>query len=174
MIPNKITVQIDSRERLPLLFPKWITIYPDRSGEEVHVEVGTEMTVLSAGDYTIKGYYKVCIVETKRSLRELYNNVCTDDWTREARALRRLSDACDYPLLVWEMTPSELFRASSHVPDPHLVFDRWMQAVVRFNLRLMITGVGRGPGPRRILGEQLVRLMLAYIDNSPLETPDGS
>lgn len=170
MIPNKITVLIDSRERHPLLFPKWITVHPDRSGEEVHVEVSTEIVVMPAGDYTLKGYDHVCIAETKRSLRELCNNICTNDWNREVRALRRLSESCKYPLLIWEMTPSELFRTSSFVPDPHLVFDRWMQIVVRFNLRLMLAGGGKGPGPRRTLGEQMVRLMLAYIENpSPFE-----
>lgn len=163
MIPNKITVLIDSRERHPLLFPKWITVHPDRTSEEVHVEVSTEVVVMPAGDYTLKGYDGICIAETKRSLRELYTNVCTKDWTREVKALKRLFDACKYPLLVWEMTPSELFRTSSSVPDPHLVFDRWMQVVAAFNLRLMITGVGCGPGPRRKLGEQIIRLMLAYI-----------
>ena len=165
MIPNKITVLIDSRERHPLLFPKWITVHPDRSGEEVHIEVSTEMVVMPAGDYAIKGYDAVCIAETKRSLRELYNNICTKDLGREVRALHRLSESCKYPLLIWEMTPSDLFRPSSFVPDPQLVFDRWMQLVVRFNLRLMLAGVGQGPGPRRTLGEQMVRLMLAYIEN---------
>lgn len=170
MIPSKITVLIDSRERHPLLFPKWITVFPDRSCDVVHIEVETEMVTMPAGDYTLKGYDSVCIGETKRSLRELYNNVCTKDWDREVRALKRLSESCKYPLLIWEMTPSELFRPTSFVPDPQLVFDRWMQVVVRFNLRLMLAGVGRGPGPRRTLGEQMVRLMLAYIENpSPPE-----
>lgn len=162
MMPNEITVLIDSREQLPLLFPSWITLHVDRSLKEYTIEVKTKVVTLEAGDYTLMGFEDVCIIETKRSLRELHNNVCSNDWPRTAKALKRLANACEYPILLWEMTPSELFQATKYVPDPYLVFDRWMQVVARFNLRLMYGSVGRGAGPRRKLGEQMVCLMLAY------------
>lgn len=171
MIPKSLTVLIDSREKVHkrLLFPAWIDFREDRTLRVHPIQVKTKVVTMPAGDYTLEGHDKVSIMETKRSLRELYNNVCTNDWAREARALKRLSEACEYPYVVWELTPAELFRQSVHVPDPQLVYDRWMQAITRFNLRLMFAGGGVGPGPRRRLGEQLVRLMLAHVLNTPQE-----
>ena len=165
MIPNEVTVLIDSRERRPLLFPSWITFHGDRTLDAHQIQVKTKVVRMPAGDYTLDGYEDVCIIETKRSLRELHNNVCTNEWPRVAKALKRLSEACDYPYLVWEITPSELFRKSKHVEDPVLVIDRWNQAIVRFKLQLMLAGGGTNPGPRRKLGEQLVRLMIAHVIN---------
>ncbi len=160
---NEITVLIDSREVKKLPFPSWIALHPDRTMDVQMIHVLTKTKEMPAGDYAIEGHEDVCIIETKRSLREVHNNVCSNDWPREVKALKRLSEACKYPYVVWEMTPSVIFQKTQHVPNPQLVYDRWMQAIVRFNLRLMIAGVGIGPGPRRTLGEQLVRLMLAHI-----------
>lgn len=169
MIPDRVTVLIDSREKRPLLFPSWIDFREDRTLKVHPIQIRTKVVTMPAGDYTLEGYDHITVMETKRSLRELFNNVCTKDWDRETKALKRLAECCEYPYLVWEMTPSELFRKSAHVPDPQLVYDRWMQAMARFNLRLMFAGGGIGPGPRRKLGEQLVRIMLAHILNPPWE-----
>lgn len=174
-VPNEITVLIDSREKPikdggnPLLFPTWIDLRIDRTTTQHMIQIKTKVVPMPAGDYTIEGQDHVSIIETKRSLRELYNNVCTKDWARTSRALKKLAEACQYPYLVLEMTPSELFRVSRFVPDPHLVFDRWMQVVARLGLRVMFTGCASQPGPRRKLGEQLVRLMLAHVFNPPGE-----
>lgn len=165
MIPSEVTVLIDSRERRPLLFPSWITFHGDRTLDAHQIQVKTEVVTMPAGDYALKGYEDVCLIETKRSLRELHNNVCTNEWPRVGKALKRLSEACDYPYIVWEITPSQLFWKSKHVPDPELVLDRWHQVIVHFNLRLMLAGIGSNPGPRRKLGEQLVRLMIVHVLN---------
>lgn len=173
MIPSEVTVVIDKREQTPLLFPDWIRVQVDRSGEEQMVDIKQTVKVMPAGDYCLEGYDDLVIFETKRTLRELYNNVCTKDWGREARALKRLSEGCKYPHLVFELSPAELFQKNIHVPRPHLVFDRWMQVVARFHLHLMIVGGARQPRQRRALGEQLVRLALSYIHNpdNPMDTP---
>jgi hypothetical protein len=168
MIPNQITVLIDSRERQPLLFPSWIEWHGDRTLEARQIQVLAKVVTLPAGDYTLEGYEGICIIETKRSLRELFNNVCTE-WPRAAKALHRLSKACKYPYVVWEMSCSDLMRKSKHVQDPPLAIDRWLQACTRLNLRLMWVGSHSQPGPRRKLGEQLVRLMLAHIETEEAE-----
>lgn len=91
--------------------------------------------------------------------------MCGPDLPRAVRALMNLSHACVYPYVVWELTPAELFRQDRHVPNPQMVFDRWMHVIARLNLRLMYAGSCQSPGPRRKLGEQLVRLMLAHVLN---------
>jgi len=169
MIPSEVTVIVDKREKTPLLFPEYIEVQLDRTGRTQQVAIKQKVEVMPAGDYCLEEYDHLCVFETKRSLRELYNNTCTKDWTREARALKRLSESCAYPHLVFELSPSELFQKSIHVPDPELVFDRWMQVVARFNLRLMIVGGARQPRQRRTLGEQLIRLSLAYEQNKPYD-----
>lgn len=167
MIPREVVVIIDKREQTPLLFPSWIHVQLDRTGEKQQVAINHKVQVMPAGDYCLEGYDNLVIFETKRSLRELYNNVCTKDWGRESRALKRLSEACKYPYLVFELSPAALFQKTIHVPNPEMVFDRWMQVVARFNLRLMIVGGARQPRQRRDLGEQLVRLALAHIHHPP-------
>ena len=165
MIPKEVTVVIDKREQTPLLFPEYIDVQLDRTGKTQQVHIKTKVQVMPAGDYCLEGYDHLVIFETKRSLRELYNNVCTKDWGRESRALKRLMESCNYPHLVFELSPAELFQKNIHVRNPEMVFDRWMQVVTRFNLRLMIVGGARQPRQRRLLGEQLVRLALSYIHN---------
>lgn len=167
MIPSEVTVIIDSRERTPLLFPGWIDWWVDRTSEVRPIEVKTKRMVMPAGDYTLEGHDDVCIIETKRSMRELHSNVCTKEWTRVARALSRLVDSCKYPYLVLELTPSEMFRESQHVPNPRQVFSLWMQIAARLDLRVMFVGGATNPGPRRKLGEQLLRLMLAHLISPP-------
>jgi hypothetical protein len=164
MIPNEITILIDSREKHKLLFPSWITLYFDRIGKIQPVHIETKVSRMVAGDYAIEGYEDVCLIETKRSLRELHSNIGPGSWPRVCKALKRLSK-CQYPYLVLEMTPSELFQKSIHVENPELVFDRWMRIVAQFDLHLMIVGGSKMPGPRRKLGEQLVRLMIAHVLN---------
>ncbi|KKL77539.1 hypothetical protein LCGC14_2033880 [marine sediment metagenome] len=166
MIPSEITVLIDSREKEGhrLLFPSWIDIHCDRIIGVDQVHIKTKVSRMVAGDYAIEGYEDVCLIETKRSLRELCSNLSPGNWPRVCKALKRLSK-CQYPYLVLEMTPSELFQKSIHVENPILVFDRWVQIVVRFNLCLMIVGGSKMPGPRRKLGEQLTKLMIAHILN---------
>lgn len=163
-VPSTITILIDTREKTPLLFPSWIDFQIDRTGETHHIKVETENVCMPAGDYTILGHDDVCIFETKRSLSELHKNVCTKDWTREQMALRRLSEACFYKYLLWEMTPSELARQTTYIPSPSTVIDRWMQAIQRFDLRLMLSGTSvNGPGPRRKLGDLVIRTMLVHL-----------
>lgn len=167
MIPNEITILIDSREKEGhrLLFPSWIDLYTaDRSDLSESIHIKTKVSRMVAGDYAIEGYEDVCLIETKRSLRELCSNIGPGNWPRVCKALKRLSK-CQYPYLVLEMTPSELFQVSIHVDHPRLVFDRWMRIVTKLNLRLMIVGGSKMPGPRRKLGEQLVRLMIAHVLN---------
>jgi hypothetical protein len=162
MIPQKVTVLIDSREKQPLLFPSWIEWHGDLTSGTHQIQILTKIVTLDAGDYTLEGYEDICIIETKRSLRELCNNVGTE-WPRACKALYKLSKACDYPYVVWELTASDCMRKSKHVPDPGLIIDRWMHAITRLDLRLMWVGNSLAPGPRRKLGGQLVRLMLAHV-----------
>lgn len=163
-VPSTVTILIDTRERIPLLFPAWIDFQADRSGETHHIKVNTDNVCMPAGDYTLRGHDDVCIFETKRSMSELHRNVCTIDWDRERKALQRLGDACTYKYLLWELTPSELGLKTKYVPDPAVVIDRWMQAIQRFGLRLMLSGTSnKGPGPRRKLGDLVVRTMLTHL-----------
>jgi hypothetical protein len=171
-----VTVLIDVREKPThrLQFPAWINLHPDRSKEVWPVQVKTKDVVLPAGDYTIEGWDHQIVVETKRSLRELFNNVCTADWERERKAIVRLANSCLHPYLIMEMTPSELLRESTHVEDPALVLDRWMQLVARFDLKVMFCGGSRDKRPRRNLGEMVLRLMLSHMLNPMAEVDTWS
>ena len=57
------------------------------------------------------------------------------------------------------------------MPEPWRVFDNLAQVVHRYGLRLLYAGGCQRADRRRILGEQVVRLMLAHVFD-PLEAID--
>ena len=80
------TILIDTREKLPLLFPKTIAL-----GDRL-VDLKTRRVRLSTGDYQLDSTREEgVVVERKRNLEELASNF-TRDWPRFRRALDRLAE----------------------------------------------------------------------------------
>lgn len=174
-IPAGLTVQIDSREKYPLLFPANIFLpNPDphrfRSGP-IPVPLTTETTSLACGDYRLAEYPDCCIVERKGSCDELLKNLCSlTDSARQAAAFLRLARSCKYPYLLIEASPASLF--SSDIP-PQYQGDlslRLGQALSTYKLSALWVSQCRTPDARRNLGEFLVYLMLGYARPRPAPT----
>ena len=102
------TVIIDSREdkhwRLP--FPDHVKVHPQRSRNPVIIKIKKRVDKLDAGDYCLDGYASRCLVETKRSARELAGNNFADlaavlwqevlrieDSRRRQRVVKRIAGA---------------------------------------------------------------------------------
>ena len=72
-IPSEITIQVDTREQFPLLFPAIIQIgHPELTYKKIPIAVKTERVKLDCGDYRLKEYPTDCIVERKASQLEIY------------------------------------------------------------------------------------------------------
>jgi len=117
---------------------------------------------MNAGDYALKDYEHICIIERKGSMRELHNNFLTKDWKRASAALDRLARSTNYPYLMLEMPNPEFARVTKEVPSPERVFDILTRLAHSYDLRLWFAGNCKHPRTRRALGEQMIRIMLAH------------
>jgi hypothetical protein len=160
--PKSVTVQVDSREKTPLLFPATARLW--RGDNPYLVQICVEKIKLDGGDYRLKEYPAACIIERKGSVRELAGNFLTGDSDRQCRAFGRLVDSCSYPLLLLETGPSLLMTATQDCPSPDLLVQRVMQCCMRFHLHLLIAPRVTTPELRRVIGGLAVQTMLAAAD----------
>lgn len=149
-------------EKYPLLFPEIIDWcpYPRAKTRQVRLEVVN--CRMETGDYALEGFEHVGLVERKRGVRELATNLGSGDRGRFIRAIERLSSACTYPYLLLDCHPWEMYTVSEEVKTPWKVFDQLSQVIHKYGLRLLYAGGCQRPDRRRILGEQVVRLLLAH------------
>lgn len=160
--PTSVTVKVDRRENVPLLFPERLKWFPVRGGPPRLLKVKTLVRTLPAGDYTLDGHEHVCIVERKASLRELYSNLFTKDHARFTAAVERLASSCQYPYLLLDAGAGDLRKTSVHVRQYEPVLDAMSAVVAHYGLRLLHLGQLRQPTTRRFGGEMVLRLMLAH------------
>jgi hypothetical protein len=130
-VPSRITVQVDSREQYPLLFPSSFVLYPPLVAKQQRVFVATETLALDAGDYRLKEYEEGGIVERKGSILELAKNFFDPkDRVRQAKAFAKLRKYRKPTLLVetslaeWDRPA----RAASSLPS--LNPDQVLQSLV--------------------------------------------
>ena len=149
---------IDSREdpqwRLP--FPNHLKVHPGRSRNPVIVKVETRIDKLDAGDYCLEGHADRCLVETKRSARELADNLLTDDFRRANAAFDRFSRATAFPLLVCEFSQADLL---SFLADGRAM-DALAWCIARHRLNVWFAGPRGAKDARRKTAECVLRLML--------------
>lgn len=180
-IPRTITVQVDSRERYPVLFPANVHISdPCRIGRKILIKVKTEVIKLDTGDYRLKEYPNTCVIERKGAQRELFKNLFNQrDMIRSAKAFRRLS-AVEHPYLLLEVSPAALL-STRHTPfglSPETLLERLSGVIAKYDLNTLWTGKSNSSSARRDLGTVLVYLMLGYalkgISTNPVcVVPDG-
>jgi hypothetical protein len=176
-IPKTVTVQIDSRERYPVLFPANVRVSdPHRPGRKQLIKVKTETLKLDTGDYRLKEYPECCVIERKGAQRELFKNLFnTRDQIRTAKALRRLS-GMSYPYLLLEVSPASLLstRTAPSGLRPESLCERLSAVIAKYGLNTLWTGKSNSASARRDLGTVLIHLMLGYALKSLLEVPfDG-
>lgn len=173
-IPNKITVQIDTREQIPLLFPDMIQIgHPELTYKSIPIAVQVERIKLDFGDYRLKEYPTVCVVERKASQLEIWKNLNeSHDRIRQAKAFRKLTSGCQCPYLLVEASAAELLSNNVHVKQAELVCHRLALALAKYDLRLLfIPWKSRNPNTRRKVGVFLLHLMLGHILKEKFDQP---
>lgn len=115
-----------------------------------------------AGDYALEGSKECCIVERKGSLRELASNLLGDDWARSQDAFKRLVDSTAHPYLMVECSPTDLYTRSRWVQEPERVMDALCDLIQKLGLRLILCGKVRSANQKRVVGELMLRLMMAH------------
>ena len=182
-IPTPITVQIDTREKYPLLFPDIVKIAnPERSYLMLPIQVVTQHIKLDSGDYRLKEYPTDCIIERKASQLEIFKNLTeSHDRIRQAKAFRRLSGACKHPLLLIEASAGELLSNNSKstnsrlgvtIKNPEIVPHRLSLAIAKYGFNVMfLPWKSRCSTTRRKVGTLLVHLMLGYALSSKFDVP---
>lgn len=159
--PRQVTVLVDSREKNPVLFPETIVMH--MGGHRYMVRVKTRIKKMDAGDYAVLGQTRRVLIERKGHLNELHQNLCTKDTDRFYRALTRFMEATQKPILLLDMTPADACRPTQYVEDPGAVMDRFYEMIANEDVRLIFAGSCKHPTTRRMLGEQLLRIMLWEI-----------
>lgn len=169
MLPHDLTIEVDDREKKPLRFPSTLEYLNTNHNVQSlsHIRVHTVSARFDAGDYRVMGYEHAAAVERKMGLTELYTNLFTRDRDRFERALRRLSESCQHPLLVVEASPAELSKPP-RIPGikvtPTAIRDRLMDVCLEFGVQLWTVSGASTPN-RRLLGEWVAAFLLRSIRN---------
>lgn len=170
-IPPMVTVEIDTREKQPLLFPQTIRVeHPELANCVIPITVTTRNIKLDAGDYRLKEFPDCCIVERKATPTEIWTNLWDPkDSIRQAHAFRRLA-ACQYPILLIEASPSEMFTKNAIVKYPDLGMHRLAVVIAKYGFQVIwLPWRHHSPDTRRRLGEFLVHLMVGYAVQKKLD-----
>lgn len=165
-IPKQITVEIDTREQYPLLFPKYISVeHPEDHHKHLRVRVNTERIKLTIGDYRLKECPSACVVEKKSGQLELFKNLFDlKDQVRQAKAFRRLS-AVEHPYLLIEGSPSDLLRTRLtpvRITRPERILDRLSTVISKYHFNVLWMSKPHTVSTRRALGTAVLHLMFSY------------
>lgn len=159
-IPGVVTVQVDTREKAPLLFPSTISIpHPEDTWKQLTIQVKTEKVKLDYGDYRLKEYPMECVIERKGSQLEIFKNMIdSTDRIRQSKSFRKLTE-CHYPYILIEASPASLMEGD----DAEKVVHRLGVAIAKYGLHVLwMPWKGYGPVARRKIGTIMVHLMLSY------------
>lgn len=142
------TILIDSREKQPYLF---------KSSENL---AGTETATLSCGDYTLKEYSNLIIIERKNSIIELCGNIGKNR-KRFVRELEKMQDFKfkfiiieDYWSSIWKKTYTNL--------SPNSIFGSIIALELKYGIHFILAGT-------RVQAHQITRALLVKAYQYKLE-----
>jgi ERCC4-type nuclease len=162
-IPTEITVEVDTRERIPIKFPATIrVVHPEKPLERLLIKVKTKKIKLDYGDYRLSEYPACCVIERKAGQRELLKNIFNPrDAVRQAKSFRKLS-ACEFPYILIELTPEQMLRHTEYVRDPESLMHKLSLVFVKYGFHVlwMPWRTRKTTYQRRQLGVFLAHLML--------------
>ena len=154
---RKYTVQVDTREQVPLIFPKNIVIQEDGKRRVIGIEV--ERVKLDTGDYRLKEAPTCMVIERKGAMTELVQNFQTQDCPRFRRALSRLSLECEYPVMLLDINVDAMFSKSMY-PNSMGVWVDLVNTCAVMHITPFIGGACKTPNSRRRLGELMLHSMI--------------
>lgn len=138
---------VDNREKIPLRFPATLKVWDPESlalrPRKKVVRLIPHSTRLLTGDYALQGYEDIILVERKKSLDELCNNLLN----RSARArfageLERMRDSTMRGVLLTEGTPHSLSQVRDPDTDPAIVRDQLFYLLDSYGIELWMMPTG--------------------------------
>jgi hypothetical protein len=155
--PSSVTVLVDTREQVPILFPASVRL------DGCLIKLKKKKVALAEGDYALEDKEHTCIIERKYGLRELQNNLLTVvGWKRFKKAVTRLKDATYNPVILLDCRVGDLVTETEKCPDPLKVLDRLFNLCGELGIHLVLTGRSDSSGARRLLGKFAVQMLLSY------------
>jgi hypothetical protein len=173
-IPNVVTVQVDTREKFPILFPDMVRIAdPELLCGGLPVGVGVEKVALPFGDYRLAEFPDCAVIERKASRMEITKNMMDpNDSARQAKAFRKLAAGCRYPYLLVEASPSHLLSPGQGTKNPEAAMSRLSIAMAKYNLRMLfIPWRSRDAKARRLMGTLMIHVMLGCALSKTYDVP---
>lgn len=168
--PKNIVVCIDSREKLPLLFPETVRWTDPASRKAYLVHVATVRKQLSEGDYcmmTPDGSPEVvALIERKGSVREICNNFLSSDYPRALAAFRRMAAATPNPILLIDCNIADFFPGDSHRIEPETALCHLLMLAQDYHIQVIFGGACRSASRRRKTGAFVVHLLLSALAKS--------
>lgn len=166
MVAVRFQILQDSREKVPLLFPNSISLLPptwniQQSPSSRQALLTVEKITLTTGDYALKGFESVCLVERKGAVSEVCKNCLTREGRRKfASACQRLSLACSFPVLLLEGDiPSYCDADPRTQTPPGAGLDALLRMVADYGLHLLTIPRTTSAG-RYTVGEWVARLLI--------------
>ena len=159
-VPSSVTVNVDSRERVPPRFPETTWVHPRQSGTPFLVRVAVRRIRMATGDYSLADFEDVMLIEKKGTSDELWQNFMSPDRERALAALDRLSIACSRPVLWLDGT----LRKFTNPPYIHGANSPWkgidllLQETEKRGIQVLL--LDQNKGTNRDVGEFLLHMML--------------
>ena len=158
------TIVQDTREKKPLKFPANLKVLDDSAPPHkqriVTVRLHTVQDKLEAGDYLLRGHEGKTIIERKGSLREIAKNCLNEkDRIRFIKAITKLKEACDQPIVMLEGTPLEMERPCKNVPHPAAAIDAFMRLMKEYKIELILLP-GKTYSHRRACANWVARMLI--------------
>ena len=163
-LPSVITVEVDSREKRPISFPATLCIlHPENPHKRFLVKVQVRKIALPCGDYRLAEYPNCCVIERKAGQRELWKNLFNPrDSVRQAKSFRKLA-TCEFPYMLFELTPDDILKKNPHVPDVEALLYRLGLMVAKYGFHVLwVPWRSRKTTNRTQLGMFLAHLMLSH------------
>lgn len=169
-LPKSVTVLVDSREKVPVVFPKTVTFFPSQrgsSGTLIHIK--TRAVTLETGDYYLEEYPDAARIERKFSNAELHKNFLTADRARFMKAIRRLAESCAVPVFFLDMSLPDLFKVdqTEHEASGELLLDLVYEMCWQHNIVPLCLGPCRTQRTRTLAGKYLIHVMLSAALKKP-------
>lgn len=171
---------MDDREKRPLLFPRFLTMWdpssPPTKPRQKTVEITTASARLPTGDYLLEGFADRCVVERKAHLTELWTNLTDSkrriNWIAE---LERLRSGCSKPILLLEGHPLSLSKDVRPHVKPDVCRDILIRDLDEYGIGFFMLP-GETPNHRRAMADWVASTLIQAswstrcLPTSPIST----
>jgi len=162
-------VEVDDREKIPYLFPSLFYWRPGKVTEVYRVK--PTLRRLAFADMRLASAPRAGVIERKRSLAEVFNNVQPGGAVANRRChnflreLDRMAE-CSHPALLLDFTWDELWVPASGGYSPFAILDRLLHLALPRRISIIGPQDARTVKKRQAAGDFILRWLLAARDAS--------